>query len=184
MYLLPVSMSLRVFQLAPVLATVDALAAPWQTLYAHSTVVATLVLFGHVAGLLVAGALTLSVETSALRLDPNDDGARQRYFRNATPARRSMAIALAIAMLSGVLLFLTDLEAFAVSTVFWTKMGLVALLLTNAAVASRLDAQIVRAGDGASGAQDDLWRRRRASARATAVLWLALVFSGSALASR
>jgi hypothetical protein len=183
MYLLLVSMSLPLFQLAPVLTTVDAFAEPWQKLYAHSTVVATLVLFGHVAGLLVAGALTLSAETSALRLDPSDDGAVRRYIRNATPIRRSIALALAIAMLSGVLLFLTDLEAFAVSTVFWTKMGLVALLLTNGAVASRLDARVV-AGDGASAAAEGLWRRRRASARATAVLWLALVLSGSALASR
>jgi len=177
-------MSVPLFQLAPVLATMDAFAEPWQKLYAHSTVVATLVLFGHVAGLLVAGALTLSAETSALRLDPSDDGARRRYVRTATPARRSIALALGIAMLSGVLLFLTDLEAFAVSAVFWTKMALVALLLTNAAVASRLDAQIVRAGDDTSGAQHDLWRHRRASARATVVLWLALVLSGSALASR
>jgi hypothetical protein len=29
---------------------VDALAEPWQKLYAHSTIVATLVLSGHVAG--------------------------------------------------------------------------------------------------------------------------------------
>jgi uncharacterized membrane protein len=176
-------MSLRLFQPAPVLAAVDALAQPWQKLYAHSTVVATLVLFGHAAGLLVAGALTLSTEANALRLEPSDDDARRRYFRNVTPARGSIALALAVAMLSGVLLFLTDLEAFAVSTIFWTKMGLVALLLMNAVVASRLDARLLRASDDAS-AEEHLWRRRRASARASAVLWFALVLWGSALASR
>jgi hypothetical protein len=177
-------MSLPLFQPASVLAAVDALAEPWQKLYAHSTVVATLVLFGHVAGLLVAGALTLSAEASALRLDLHDDDARRRYFRNVTSARRSTGLALAIAMLSGALLFLTDLEAFAVSTVFWMKMGLVALLLTNGIVASRLDAQLSCASDEASAAKENLWRRRRLSARATAVLWFSLVLSGSALASR
>ena len=177
-------MSLPLFQPASVLAAVDALAEPWQKLYAHSMVVATLVLFGHVAGLLVAGALTFSVEASALRLDLHDAVARRRYFRNVTSARRATALAFAIAMPSGVLLFLSDLEAFAVSIVFWMKMGLVVLLLTNGVIASRLDAQLSRASDDASDAKENLWRRRRVSARATAVLWFTLVLSGSALASR
>ncbi len=86
-------------------------------------------------------------------------------------------------MVSGFLLFLADLEAFAVSPVFWTKMLLVVLLLVNAAVASRLDARLLREADAAR-AQDGLWRRRRVSAWTTAVLWFALVLSGSALASR
>ena len=84
-YPLPGQMSLRLWQIVPDLATVDALAEPWQKLYAHSTVVATLVLFGHVAGLLVAGALTFSTEAGALRLDPADDGERRRYLRGASP---------------------------------------------------------------------------------------------------
>src|SRR6478735_9046662 len=71
-------MSLRLWQIVPDLATVDALAEPWQKLYAHSTVVATLVLFGHVGGLIVAGALTFSMESGALRLDPADEGDGQR----------------------------------------------------------------------------------------------------------
>ena len=176
-------MSLRLWRIVPDLSTVDALAEPWQQLYAHSTLVATLVLFGHLAGLLVAGALTFSTEAGALRLDPADDGERRRYLRTVSPSRRAIAIALGVAMLNGVLLFLTDLEAFAVSRVFWTKMCLVVLLLTNTAIASRLEARLLRE-DGAP-ARDDaaLWRRRRANAWATAVLWFALVLSGSALAN-
>jgi len=176
-------MSLRLWQIVPDVATVDALAEPWQKLYAHSTLVATLVLFGHVAGLLVAGALTYSTEMGALRLDPADDGARRRYLRVASHTRSVIARALAVAMVSGFLLFLADLEAFAVSRVFWTKMLLVVLLLVNAAVASHLDARLLREADVAR-AQDGFWRRRRVSAWTTAVLWFALVLSGSALASR
>jgi MFS family permease len=172
----------RLWQIVPDLATVDALAEPWQMLYAHSTIVATLVLFGHVAGLLVAGALTFSTEAGALRLDPADDGERRRYLRAASPARRAIALALTVAMVSGFLLFLADLEAFAVSPVFWTKMLLVVLLLVNAVVASRLDARLLGA-NGVIVEHDGLWRRRRASAWATAALWFALVLAGSALAS-
>src|SRR5258705_8561420 len=176
-------MSLRLWQIAPDLATVDALAEPWQKLYAHSTIVATLVLFGHVAGLFVASALTFSTEAGALRLDPADDGERRRYLRGAAPARGRIAVALAIAMFCGMLLFLADLEAFAVSPVFWTKMLLVVLLLVNVVAASRLDARLLREEDAATEQQERLWRRRRASARTAAVLWFALVLSGSALAS-
>src|SRR5689334_20614912 len=166
-------MSLRLWQLVPDLATVDAIAEPWQQLYAHSTIVATLVLFGHVAGLLIAGALTFSAEASALRLDPADDGERRRYLRDAAPARIAIAIALGVAMINGVLLFLADLEAFAVSRIFWTKMLLVVLLLGNTVLASRLDARL-RREDGASTSGDGgLWRRRRANAWTTGVLWFA-----------
>jgi hypothetical protein len=176
-------MSLRSWQIVPDLSTVDALAEPWQQLYAHSTVVATLVLFGHLAGLLVAGALTFSTETSALRLDPADEGARRRYLHAVSPSRSAIAIALGFAMINGVLLFLADLEAFAVSRIFWTKMLLVVLLLANTVVTSRLDARLLRADGAATGDDTALWRRRRANVWATGVLWFALVLSGSALAT-
>jgi hypothetical protein len=176
-------MSLRLWQIVPDLSTVDALAEPWQQLYAHSTVVATLVLFGHLAGLLIAGALTFSTEASALRLDPADDGERRRYLRAVSPARSAIAAALGVAMINGVLLFLADLEAFAVSRIFWTKMLLVVLLLANTVLASRLDARLRREDDAATRDDAALWRRRRANAWATAVLWLALVLFGSALAN-
>ena len=174
----------RLWEIVPDLATVDALAEPWQKLYAHSTVVPTLVLFGHVAGLFVAGALTFSTELGALRLDPSDEAARRDYLRNATPSRGLIALALAIAIVSGLLLFLADLEGYAVSRVFWTKMGLVGLLLLNVVASSRLDARLRGDGDAATDERQQLWRRRRVSARTTAVLWFALILSGSALASR
>jgi hypothetical protein len=176
-------MSLRLWQIVPDLSTVDALAEPWQQLYAHSTLVATLVLFGHLAGLLVAGALTFSTEAGALRLDPADDGERRRYLRAASPSRIAIGVALGFAMINGVLLFLADLEAFAVSRIFWAKMLLVILLLTNTVLASRLDARLRREDDASTGVDAGLWRRRRANAWVTGMLWFALVLSGSALAN-
>ncbi|MFL5607236.1 MAG: hypothetical protein ACJ8AD_12370, partial [Gemmatimonadaceae bacterium] len=119
-----------------------------------------------------------------LRLDPAEDGERRRVLRAARPSRRAIAVALGVAMISGLLLFFADLEAFAVSRVFWMKMILVVLLLANGVVASRLEARLLREDDAAADHRERLWRRRRASARAAAVLWFALVLSGSALASR
>jgi hypothetical protein len=53
-----------------------------------------------------------------------------RHARVVRP--RGGPIALGIAILSGALLFLADLEAFVVSPVFWAKMLLVVLLLGSA----------------------------------------------------
>ena len=176
-------MTLRLWLLVPGLATVDALAEPWQKLYAHSTIVATLVLFGHLAGLVVAAALTFTTEASALRLDPADDSERRRYLRVAAASRRASGVALVVAMSFGILLFLADLEAFVVSPVFWAKMSFIVLLLGNVLVASRIDARLGSEDETPAQRRDRLWRRRRASAWAAAVLWFALLLCGSALAS-
>ena len=176
-------MSLRLWELVPDLATVDALAEPWQKLYAHSTIVATLVLFGHVASLVVAAALTFATEAGALRLDPADGAERRRYLHIASPSRRAIGVALTVAVVCGILLFLADLEAFAVSPVFWTKMLLVVLLLANVGATSRLDARLLREDDSVVQRHDRRWRRRRLGAWAMAVLWFALLLSGSALAT-
>jgi hypothetical protein len=94
--------------------------------------------------------------------------------------------AFTIALLCGALLFFADVEAFAASPIFWTKMALVALLVGNAVVTSRMDSALRRDADGpraAPGLHVRRWRRRRAGALASAVLWFGLVLVGTALAS-
>ncbi len=99
-----------------------------------------------------------------------------------------MWIAFLVALFSGALLFLADVEAFALSPIFCTKMALVALLVVNVVHPARLDAAL-RRGEAAPEAQPDdgfrvrRWRRRRAGAIASALLWFGLVFVGTALAS-
>lgn len=172
----------------PDVGQIDAFAEPWRRLYAHSPLLSTLILFGHLGGLFAAGGLTVAADRATLRLDPNDALDRRRHLSDLARLRRPVWIAFLVALISGALLFLADVEAFALSPIFWTKMALVALLVSNAVVTARLDSALRReeAATGtalAAEASAMRWRRRRAGAVVSAVLWFGLVLVGTALAS-
>lgn len=172
-------MLLRVVLALPALGQLDALAEPWRRLYAHSEILPTVVLFGHLGGLLAAGSLSVAANRATLRIDERDGDERRRHLEERARLHRPLAIALAVAMCNGALLFLADVEAFAASWIFWAKMSLVLAMLANAALAARLDTRLRR-----SGADDGtLWRRRRACALASGTLWFVLVLAGAALAT-
>lgn len=180
-------MLIRSLLALPDVGQVDAFAEPWRRLYSHSALVSTLVLFGHIAGLLASGGLALAADRATLRLDLADDAERARHLAELARTNRTVMIALSVSIVSGTLLFLADVELFATSPIFWAKMGVIALLLGNLALMLRVE-RTLRAG-GTAGTvtsvamRDRLWRRRRINAMASVVLWFALVFAGSALAS-
>ena len=180
-------MLLRAVLSIPDVGQIDAFAEPWRRLYAHSPLLSTLILFGHLGGLFAAGGLTVAADRATLRLDPTDDHDRRRHLRDLARLQRPVWLAFVVALLSGALLFLADVEAFALSPIFWTKMALVAVLVVNSLYTARLDTALLR--DEAAPAPlrgsraDDRWRRRRAGAAASALLWFGLVLVGTALAS-
>jgi hypothetical protein len=180
-------MLLRAVLSIPDVGQIDAFAEPWRRLFTQSPLLSTLILFGHLGGLLAAGGLTVAAERATLRLDPSDDVDRRRHLVDLARLRMPVFGAFTVALLSGALLFLADVEAFAASRIFWTKMSLVALLLVNTLVTARLDSALRRGDDAAapdtSAARTRAWRRRRAGAIASAALWFGLVFVGAALAA-
>ena len=181
-------MLLRAVLSIPDVGQIDAFVEPWRRVFSHSPLLSTVVLFGHLGGLLAAGGLTVAADRATLRLDPRDDVDRRRHLADLARLQAPIWTMLAIALLSGALLFLADVEAFAASRIFWTKMALVALLVANTASTARLDAALRQDGQSAAHVGEsscDLrrWRRRRAGAIASAVLWFGLVLVGAALAS-
>ena len=180
-------MLLRAVLSIPDVGQIDAFAEPWRRLYAHSPLLATLILFGHLGGLFAAGGLTVAADRATLRLDPSQELDRRRHLSELARLQRPVWIAFCVALFSGALLFLADVEAFAVSPIFWTKMALVAVLVANAIFTARLDAALRREdAPGVPPPSDDQarrWRRRRAGALASALLWFGLVLVGTALAS-
>ena len=172
----------------PDVGQIDAFAEPWRRLYAQSPLLSTLILFGHLGGLFAAGGLTVAADRATLSLDPSDEIDRRRHLSDLARLQRPVWIAFVIALVSGALLFLADVEAFALSRIFWTKMALVALLVANSLFTARLDAALRREEAAApEPPAADLralrWRRRRAGALASALLWFGLVLVGTALAS-
>jgi hypothetical protein len=184
---LPVAfMLLRAVLSMPDVGQLDAFAEPWRRLYAHSPLVSTLILFGHLGGLFAAGGLTVAADRATLRLDPTDARDRARHLADLARLQAPVSVACGVALWCGALLFLADVEAFAMSPIFWSKMVLVALLVANAIVSQRLDAQLRRADASPrtdAGADPRRWRRRRLGAGASAALWFVLVLAGTALAS-
>ena len=181
-------MLLRVVLSIPDVGQIDAFAEPWRRVFAQSPLLSTLILFGHLGGLLAAGGLTVASDRATLRLDPHNEAERRRHLAELGRMQFSIWCAFTIALLSGALLFFADVEAFAASRIFWTKMLLVAVLVANALASARLDAALRRdalggVSDAAASRDSARWRRRRAAAIASAILWFGLVLSGSALAS-
>jgi len=178
------SMLLRAVISIPDVGQIDAFAEPWRRLYAQSPLLSTLILFGHLGGLLAAGGLAVAAERATLRLDPRDDSERRRHLADLERLRAPIWSAFGVAVVSGALLFLADVEAFATSPIFWTKMSLVGLLIGATCVTARLDAALRRDCNDGGGVHDERrWRRRRAGAIVTALLWFGLVLVGAALAS-
>jgi hypothetical protein len=175
-------MLLRAILSIPDIGQIDAFAEPWRRLYGTSTLLSTAVLFGHVGGLFAAGGLAVAADRATLRVDPADESDRRRHLADRVRLHRPIWIALGVAMLSGVMLFFADVEAFAGSAIFWTKMVLVALMLVNVVLTARLDTSLLR--DAASASPNPRrWRRRRVGAIVSACLWFLLLLAGTALAS-
>ena len=149
------------------------LAEPWATAYDNSKLLMNGVMFGHVAGFLIAGGLAIAADRAVIRATAAGPDSRRVHLSEFHTVHAPVLIGLAVTFATGLLLFLADVETFATAPVFWIKMGFLALLLANGAglrrAARRLDA-----GD----APDRDWQALRRSAAASTLLWLVAVLTG------
>jgi len=153
------------------------IAEPWQRAYSDSTALPVAVVFVHLAALLVGGGLALAADRGTLRLARGEPAERGRHLASLALTHRPVVAALAMALTSGALLALTDVEEYATSRVFWVKMTLVATLLANGALMTRTEAALRADPDDTR-----RWARLHANALASGVLWLSVVLAGTTLA--
>src|SRR5437879_1968441 len=114
---------------------VSQLLARWAHLYGR-TPVSTGVTYLHLVGILVGGGVAVAADRASLKLSPATPDWSGELGRLAS-VHRWVVSGLALIFASGVLMMLAKLDGVATSVVFWTKMGLIALLLGNGYVRMR-----------------------------------------------
>lgn len=126
-------------------AVVSAL-QPWADVYAESRWLPLVLLTAHVLSLVAAAGVALAVDRRVLRVaTASVDRAAPSsaaLLDELTDAHPLVMRALAITLVSGAAMATADLGTYASSAVFWSKMGLVALLLVNGQLMRRAERQL------------------------------------------
>jgi len=157
-----------------VTTAVSQLLARWGHFYGHTPVRAS-VTYLHLLGILVGGGVAVSADRASLGLSPATPDWSQELARLASVHRWVLG-GLTLIFASGLLMMLAQLDTFATSVVFWSKMGLIALLLGNGYARMRAETAL-RKGVAAG------WGGFRRASVASLVLWLAILLAGTLLHS-
>ena len=151
---------------------VSQLLARWAHFYGHTPVSATITYF-HLVGILVGGGVAVAADRASLRLSAATPHWSQELARLAS-VHRWVVTGLALIFASGLLMALAQVANFGTSVVFWTKMGLVALLIGNGYARLRTEIAL-RQGSLAA------WSWFRRTSTASLVLWFLVLLAGTLL---
>jgi hypothetical protein len=158
------------------LTGVSHLLARWAHFYGQTRVVSATVTYLHLGGILLGGGLAIAADAAALRLSPETVPDWTRELDRLAAVHRWVVAGLTLIFASGLLLLLAELDAFATSVVFWTKMGLVALLIGNGYARLRVELAL-RQGTAAR------WGLFRRTSIASLALWFLILLFGTLLHS-
>ena len=154
------------------------LAEPWNSLYSDSKVVSSAVVFLHLLPLLVAGGAALAADRATLRAARGTTDDRARQLGELARVHAVVLGGLALSFVSGVLLFLSDVDEYLGSPVFWVKLGFVGLLLLNGFMMTRTEKALASGGD-----ETALWARLRTISVLSLILWTTTTLVGVVLMS-
>jgi len=150
---------------------------PWNEYYGHSKVAETLVVFLHTSALLLAGGFAIAADRSTLRALRLAADARMHTMTELAAVHRWVIAGLGVIVVSGLALLASDIETFFGSWIFWVKMALVAMLLTNGLLMTRAEAGLATdAGDASPH-----WGSLRRTAVTSLTLWFTVTLLGVAL---
>ncbi len=141
--------------------------AGWSSYYGNHQALSVTIRYVHFAALLVGGGTAIALDRQVLRLHRAAPGVRDATFTMLNAAHAVVIVSLVLIVMSGLLMAAADVDTYVASATFWTKMGLVALLIVNGAV-------LARAGRGGAAIAS---RRRLAIASGLSIaLWLIIVY--------
>ncbi len=157
--------------------------APWQAAFSDSKAISTAVTATHILALLFGGGFAVAADWSTLRLARTGGADRTHLLASIRATHPVVLAAIVVLSLSGLALAAADVDTFAVSVIFWVKMGVFGLLLLNGAVL-KFSADALGHGSGEGLAREmKLTRRLRTSALCSLALWSLTLVLGTALAS-
>jgi hypothetical protein len=146
----------------------------WASFYANHAAIRTLVAFAHVGALIAGGGLAFATDRIMLTWVVDDGSSRRSLLERLQSTHGPVIGSLVLITISGFLLFASDFETFLYSKFFWSKMGLVALLVINGRVLWGAERRAL-SGDHRA------WRTLRLSAIASLALWFLTTLGGVAL---
>lgn len=163
------------------IAVIAGVVRPFADIYAASLPMQTGTSFLHFAGLLTAGGFAIATDRAVWRTARSVDVQRRRQLLAELDAiHRPVLAGLTVVFVTGLLLTAADTQTYLVSAVFWTKMGLIALLLANGWWLGRISRGLVRDFDR----RNRGWQLLLASSAVSVTLWLAVTFAGVLLTTR
>jgi hypothetical protein len=146
----------------------------WAAHYSGSAVLRTFVAFFHVAGLVGGGGAAIAADRATLRATRRGLAVTRQQLVAIHNTHRAVVVGLAAVIASGVLLFAADVDTYAVSKLFWTKMAMVAALMINGAF-------LVRVGRGVAEPDERTRRQMRWTAGLSLALWFLTTLAGAGL---
>ena len=155
-------------------AVVSHAVASWAALYSGSAVLRTVVSFFHVAGLVGGGGAAIAADRVTLMATRRGFAVTRQQISAIHNTHRVVILGLAAVIVSGVLLFTADVNTYAVSKLFWLKMGMVALLMVNGAI-------LVRVGRDVPEPDERMRRTMRWTAGLSLALWFLTTLAGAGL---
>jgi uncharacterized membrane protein len=150
------------------------LLASWNSAYSGHAGLRTAIEFVHIGGLLAGGGCAVAADLTTISSARDTSAARATELEVLRRTHGLVVFGLAALFLSGVFLFAADVDTYLYSRIFWLKMGLVVLLLSNGGLLLLGERQIKR-GDARA------WKRVHGTAVVSLVLWFLTTLAGAAL---
>jgi hypothetical protein len=148
----------------------------WAKLYGTSKALSIGITFVHFSGLLLGGGAAVAADRETLKASREADPVRADHLQFLGTVHGIAVTGLVLLFVSGAAMFLSDLDTFWDTKVYWIKMGLVALLLLNGFVMQQAERL-------ASAAPGKGWQQLRTTSIISLVLWFAVVLASTVLKS-
>ena len=147
----------------------------WSSYYGNHQLASVTIRFVHLAGLIFGGGAGLFTDRQVLGVIRAGSQEREAVLAQLPRVHAQVVSCLFVAGAAGILMTAADTTTFLVSKVYWIKMALVGLLITNGIVMLAVERRTRQVGVSVG------WSRLVAVSTISAILWLTILFLGALL---